>query len=474
MKGCRQMPDTGFQEFSEIVMRYGPFAFSILYGLFVPRWAWKKYEKEKQKAGTGKIHMLICFWVAMGAGLAFSGVAVNWWISYGSPGKMKERHIYTGKIMSIHHDDKTVEEVAAALDNMSFKRPLPQSFQQPPMRTEHFVIIQDQPFEEDQEIPIYFNRYTPGKGPRHNWRQWNIRISKKPFAFYRLPTEKEIMEYDSKRNVSEGFFSIFPVKTAWARQPMRPFEYDTFDILNIGLIERLQQESTPSKEKMNIINELLKMKSEVRQQYLDFSTHKEPLIVTICDLARHTNYDLACKAKELLRVESGIVGSINRQISKEILTEQKRMLLELIISRLEPSQALNTLNEVMYTNNMYWIDDIYKRLVLGKITNRALIPSESPRGDRYYVMATWKAGQKQIYECLTYLFNRSLISSRTLEQEGQLMGTRNWRLVYWYSKEWSLAMAQSIEDCGGKAAFVAEDHQQWLRQQPAQPTPQQQ
>jgi hypothetical protein len=82
-----------------------------------------------------------------------------------------------------------------------------------------------------------------------------------------------------------------------------------------------------------------------------------------------------------------------------------------------------------------------------------LAPVGSEGGDRYYVKANWDPKDQKTAGCLTELFNKELISSRTLLEEQQMMSGRSERLVYWYTKDWALSMAEKIKACGGNASF---------------------
>src|SRR5439155_13043922 len=83
-----------------------------------------------------------------------------------------------------------------------------------------------------------------------------------------------------------------------------------------------------------------------------------------------------------------------------------------------------------------------------------IAPTASPQGDRYYVKATWDPANASTVDCLASLFNKELITNRTLDQERSLMKNRKARLVYGYDKEWGVGIAGKIKACGGSAAYV--------------------
>jgi hypothetical protein len=125
-----------------------------------------------------------------------------------------------------------------------------------------------------------------------------------------------------------------------------------------------------------------------------------------------------------------------------------------VLYRIELQRAQSIMKALPDEFNEPWIKNIKKDMKSG-LKSKVLVPTGSAQGDRYYVQATWGKGQKDVIDCLTKLFNSSLISNRTLKEEELLMKKRSKRWVYWYSKDWSLDMYDQINKCGGKASFVS-------------------
>ena len=68
--------------------------------------------------------------------------------------------------------------------------------------------------------------------------------------------------------------------------------------------------------------------------------------------------------------------------------------------------------------------------------------------------ARWEPTDTAVVDCLTELFHRELRHDRTLEDEKVIMTGRKERIVWWYSKEWALWIAEQIKECGGTAGFI--------------------
>lgn len=221
------------------------------------------------------------------------------------------------------------------------------------------------------------------------------------------------------------------------------------DPVSKAAITMLQFEETPSQEKIQFIDELSELDDKKFQQCLQAVTKKEVIVLTISDLSRHTNSDVAEKAKVLMQ-QFNMVSYVEEGINSEDEERQKDIVKFLL--RIEEEQAKKVLEEASFEEE---ISSKVQGEVSGGI-RRVLIPTESEQGDRYYIQASWDPANLEQISCLTALFNEELQGERTLEQEEQKMKELNGtRRAYWYSKEWALGMAESIEGCGAKASFVS-------------------
>ena len=214
-------------------------------------------------------------------------------------------------------------------------------------------------------------------------------------------------------------------------------------------IAALQFEETGAEEKIHLIDELGGLDDENLQKCLQAITHKEVIALTILDLSRHTNSELAEKAEALLE-RFDLAVYVDREIDSED-EERLQKIVEFLL-RIEPDQAKNILEQISFETEE--AGQIVEKVSNG--VHRVLVPTNSDNGDRYYVRVSWDPASAGQVSCLTTLFNKELSTQRNLEQEGQKMKELNGnRWIYWYSKDWVLSMAESVDKCGGEAAFVS-------------------
>ena len=212
----------------------------------------------------------------------------------------------------------------------------------------------------------------------------------------------------------------------------------------------LQDERTLSPEKLSILNNFPEEGS--LQECLQHKTKKEPLMLTLLDLSRHSNKALAVQAQALL-TRFNLTQYINEELNSQERDRQTNIIYN-VLFRIEPRKALAILDNISFPSNVNK-EDVQKEINSG--VSKVLVPTDSPSGDRYYVRAEWDASNTETIDCLAELFNRELVEhDRTLEQEKASMQTRGKpiRQVYWYSKDWVLYMSQSINECGGVSSFV--------------------
>ncbi|MCY4513041.1 MAG: hypothetical protein OXB86_05070, partial [Bdellovibrionales bacterium] len=221
------------------------------------------------------------------------------------------------------------------------------------------------------------------------------------------------------------------------------------DPVSKASIAALQFEETVSQEKIQFIEEFSKLDDEKLQQCLQAVTKKEVIALTISDMSRHTNSDLADKAKGLMN-RFNFVSYVETEINSED-EERQKDIVEFLL-RIEEDQAKKILASISFKKEETGTQ------INGEVsggTRRVLIPSDSKQGDRYYVQASWDPANSDQLSCLTALFNKKLQAKRTLEQEEQKMKELNGkRKAYWYAKSWAVTMAESIEECGAEASFV--------------------
>ena len=227
---------------------------------------------------------------------------------------------------------------------------------------------------------------------------------------------------------------------------------------SLQTIEKLQFEWTSASEKGSILDELAEMEGDSLQNCLCTNTDRELMGVTVLDLSRHTNTELAQKAKALAE-QFDSVACVNEMLNSTDQHRQENVAMFLL--RIEPDQAKEIFDKASFPEDD---DGSQDKLYMGKIVFEGLIshlmpvvliPTASEEGDRYYVKAEWDPDNEEQFNCLSELFKETTLAKRSAEQEKEWMKKLNGtRWVYWYSKEWAIGLAQGITECGGKASFV--------------------
>ena len=215
-----------------------------------------------------------------------------------------------------------------------------------------------------------------------------------------------------------------------------------------NIIRILQDERTNVGSKIEALDKLNKLAKDSLYDIITKKTQKEDMILTITDLTRHTDRELAFKAKKLsnlVNLNKIISDRLNSSNAKIVKDAQK------IVRRLDKAQATAILKYVD-TMQSAEMKKFTKEILSGK-TLTPLKPTGSSNGDRYYVRAQWNSNDNGTVDCLTLLFNQELLNRPSLQKEADFMKVRNERWIYWYSKEWALEIVTKINKCGGKASF---------------------
>jgi hypothetical protein len=424
--------------------QYGPFFFAVwIYG-FIVRWAYKIYNgaTDPEKRKTYRINF-----VATNAfGIILVILSIIWWWRH------QPTYVFTGQISEL----KEYESIWS--DRLYFKevrwKKIPDI---PQMRDEDFVIIQEKPFADTDEFKIQFS-----KGEKHS----EILSIK-----YTSGEPKFRVEFDDKsgksflKRISTSSSSLLPfVNEAQAQTPgASRTASQVSQITEKGdvksssfekeIVRRLQYERTDVGTKILDLEKLNSLPDNALREYIEFSTEKEPMVLTLLDLSRHTDKELAFKANRLINERY----NINDLISKKFLSGNENEINQAknILYRMERKRAEKILGHITGSSTMPWLNALKEDIQSGK-KSRVLIPTGSKQGDRYYVEATWDRNKPQIVDCLALVFKRLQDdSSMNLEEEVSMLKGMDKRLVFWYSKETALGTADRIERCNAKATFKA-------------------
>jgi hypothetical protein len=213
-----------------------------------------------------------------------------------------------------------------------------------------------------------------------------------------------------------------------------------------GFIKTLQDPKADVSSRISAVQQLEDSSMPDSREYLGMKNESELVGATLLDLTRHSDQRLSSIAK---RVAShlDIAGFVIQGLQSADL--EVRVDAEALAAKLDDEDFKRALEAARSTSAYVFLVNSRSSEYLQR-----LVPTASDQGDRYYVEARWQSEDVSVVDCLTKLFNRELISHRTMNQEKALMKGKNRRLVYWYSKDWALHIARAVRECGATASFV--------------------
>ena len=436
-----------FLKFTEMAYQFGPFFFALLFTLVISRWAYKIYHVQHKSTDKEKETYRWIFISTTGFGMILVIISVIWWWNY-----RPTTYIFRGEVKDLQEYERITSK------NLYFKsiwdaklgENIPQS------HSEEFVVIQDRPFSKNQKFDIRFQKGPEDKNPK------SLAIKYCPgdkTPGYKIVWEDSLhesqVELDSESIASkDNGFRLQFFDRAYAKKLPSGKSDPLFQIANQAanktenIVRVLQDENTDVASKIAALDNMRSLDENSRSKLVRTKTSKEDMMLTLCDLTRHTDRELAYKAQLLIQamnIDTILAARLNSKNASTVRDAQQ------IIHRLDKVQAASVLKSV----NIKQSDEM-KRFAEDILSGRGLTPLKptgSLKGDRYYVKAQWNPNDKKIVDCLTRLFNQELAERPSLQEEAKFMKGRSDRWMYWYSKEWALDIAKKIISCGGKASF---------------------
>ncbi len=428
----------------ELAYQYGPFLFALLFILFVSRWAYNNYRAVSQDAHATAKERATNRWIliaSFGVGVVLVLLAsVAWW-------SHQRTFVYQGEISGLkeyeHVASSTLfrrEVIASRIDDRA-----------PGIRDEQFVAISSRPFSDGDSFVLRFSKgdghvdtfeipFVKGEGPRFEI-QWN--------------DEKHATELRRYKSAPEPRHARLLVPIVYAAEEERSAAEQSQGAVQSRIDPAFQLEKitvpTLQNERSSVgakLDALATLERTAAPSIFFPGSGKEPLTITLIDLSRHSDRELAYRARHLLDT-----WNVDRKLAEALRTtnESARARGEQILYRMDPADASRVLSQTGETSNL---QQLRSNVASGrKVQN--LRPTGSAQGDRYYVKATWNPASQSTVSCLTKAFNDSLQGDRTPAQEKPAMSTRNTRVAYWYDKSWALGMADQITACGAEASFVS-------------------
>src|SRR5713101_1554310 len=149
------MANQNIQQLAEQAFKYGPFFFSVLFLIFLTRWAYKKYSTAIAQVpaieGADKKINRTMFMSTFFMGLALVVVSVIWWWWF-KPGV----YLFVGKIQNLQPQ----EEVAADVYYLKreYRGALSEEDTIGQLRNEEFVILRPSPFRKGQSFALEYSK----------------------------------------------------------------------------------------------------------------------------------------------------------------------------------------------------------------------------------------------------------------------------------------------------------------------------
>ena len=433
--------------------QYGPFFFAVC-AIFIAKYAYDAYITAPPDSEQLKTHRWHFIFASLASLILVIASSIWWFVHPPSSISYFEGTIYG---LKPHHN--------IASEELYFRKYIPfNNFDadtdsaRSKIRYEHFLIVSEKPFDDKTKFRLQIQQ----KGS--NFEE-DLTIEYKLGSHYEVVFDNQEEKFVLNPISSDTTRLFLPLlesvllQSAYAeevkhdRANLRVLSSSNeLENLPVGSyeIKALQSEETDVGKKIDLLRELRKKSDEKIEEYLKINTDKEPMALTILDLSRHTDAQLAKYANSLLS-RFDLASYIGDELhSKE---ENHLEIVKNLLSRFDNSRRESLLSTAEITDMAF----------LTGIKPRVLIPTGSRQGDQYYVRASWNWNSSQenneqdieVFNCLTGIFNEELITERTLEEERILMERlQRKRFVYWYSKEWALQIANKIENCGGESAFV--------------------
>lgn len=438
-----------------LAYEYTPFFFAVLLVTFMGKHAYHAYSNASpENSQTYRWFFIVAYTVGLILVIATS----VWWFMHPPSHINPQPRIYyfEGKISGLQE----YEEIAS--DDLYFQSYTPNTPSTPEgikKRDEKFLIVRDgKPFDDKDIFIVYFQKQ--GK-KEQELLSIKYKLGEKPIykVFYDRKKDKHVLKLISPEQTRSSMSLLESVffQTAYAQETQNVhmdsgITSSSKDVKQ-RVIEELQDERTPVGEKIDLLQSLGKETDRKLGEYLKRNTIKETMILTILDLSRHTDAQLAAYSQKLINR-----FDLASYVSDELQSEDQQRLENVykLLARIEGSQRKTLLSAVKKSGVK-----VPNRFDATK--SRVLIPTGSLQGDRYYVRASWNwsipqknQGQdRNTFNCLTEVFNNALGKKKTLKKERiEMEQLKGKRFIYGYSKQWALRFVDRIVACGGKATFV--------------------
>lgn len=446
---------------TEHAYKYGPFLFALLFNLILTGLAHHYYRKASpEDKSTYRYH----FGAISVIGLALVVISVVWWFV-----DRPKLYVFKGVIQNLREYEKIV---SGSLYLRPQSKPKLVDSSPEEIRDVYFIAVRDTPFEAGQTFDLSYGKDHKGETAPPTVLEIEYSTSDKTERKYKI-------EYDSK--IERNVLTEIAVKTGHSgRLQGVAFAYESIiglgraigekqivgasptiykisfgDDAAVGAIER---SSSKVSEKIAGLDRLLMLNERDLSNYFEEHT-PESRVITILDLTRHTDDELASKARKVIKRYDVTEHVANQLFSNDPFMRQAA---EEILFRIEPDRAESVL-DLVTRKNINKKDRIpaekieeWRRLVRSGENTRLIMPTGTSFGDVYYLRAEWKRGT-EIPLCMAKILYTAVSHSKdesSLENYEAKLTRATAYYVYARDKFQTLNLAHAIERCGAKVSLV--------------------
>lgn len=437
-------------DYTELVFKYGPFAFAVLFGL-VALWLIRGAKEAASSVEPVVRPLAKQYWTAaIVAGITcivFAAIGTHHWLKIA-----ESTHIFRGEIM-----DLADYEQVDADDFYLRTQPKKVLLDGVVLRNEHFAVIRDRPFVRGDVFEITYFKVGAAKRAilkfeylTEAYPTYRIEYDEKAGAIELVKVPLQAVARATKVMTSPFAAQAQTIPVLGATLLMSPQQAQRAvlaqSVVALRLVGLLQDARTPVGAKIDLLDRLRAMDAATLKAYAETVVNRELFALSLIELTGHSDKELASKARMVVE-KSDAELVLARELSSP--KADVRTAAEQALFRVSQDRAERILKQAPASPRTQALST----QVRSGAKQQILTPVGSATGDRYYVQANWDPNNEKTMKCLSELFNKELTSNRSPAEEEKLMKGRSERIAYWYTKEWVLAMAEKIRGCGGKASF---------------------
>src|SRR5207253_2261335 len=180
------------------------------------------------------------------------------------------------------------------------------------------------------------------------------------------------------------------------------------------LIDALQYPRSDVGTKITAISKIGTSQADELSKYMQAETETGPLWATVLDLTRHSDKELAYEATQLVKK-----ANLEQYVARSLSSDNGRLRRdgEVVLAHVNPLDANRLSLEFHRAHAGQKI----------KVQHLALVPTNFPDGDRYYMQVTWDPKNEKQVRCVAKFFSNSLDIAGSPEQEAKKMSGRGQR-----------------------------------------------